>query len=80
MATASIFRLVLASDGSARFDPESDSALPSAPWTERFSVKSMIATAIYATVNKPYMFGLHQCSYPRVWAPHEEIALPIEQS
>jgi len=23
-------------------------------------------------VDKPYMFGLHQCSYPRVWTPHEE--------
>jgi signal transduction histidine kinase len=39
---------------------------------ERFSIKSMIAMAVCPKVDKPYMFGLHQCSYPRVWTPHEE--------
>ena len=23
-------------------------------------------------LDKPYMLGLHQCSYPRVWTPQEE--------
>jgi signal transduction histidine kinase len=32
----------------------------------------MIAMAIYPKVDKPYMFGLHQCFHPRVWMPHEE--------
>jgi PAS domain S-box-containing protein len=68
----SIFRTVLASNGPVRFDPESDCALPSSPSTERFSIRSMIAMAVYPKVDKPYMFGLHQCSYPRVWTPHEE--------
>jgi PAS domain S-box-containing protein len=68
----SIFRTVLASSGPVRFDPESDCALPSSPSEERFSIKSMIAMAVYPKVDKPYMFGLHQCSYPRVWTPHEE--------
>jgi PAS domain S-box-containing protein len=68
---ASIFRTVLASNGPVRFDPESDCALPS-PTAERFGIKSMIAMAVYPKVDKPYMFGLHQCSYPRVWTPHEE--------
>src|SRR6266567_2751816 len=69
--TASVFRSVLASSGPVRFDPESDRALPS-PSAERFSIKSMIAMAVYPKVDKPYMFGLHQCSHPRVWTPHEE--------
>ena len=69
--TASIFRTVLASNGPVRFDPESDCALPS-PTAERFGIKSTIAMAVYPKVDKPYMFGLHQCSYPRVWTPHEE--------
>jgi PAS domain S-box-containing protein len=69
---ASIFRTVLASSGPVRFDPESDCALSSSPSEERFSIKSMIAMAVYPKVDKPYMFGLHQCSYPRVWTPHEE--------
>jgi signal transduction histidine kinase len=32
----------------------------------------MIAMAVCPKVDKPYLFGLHQCSYPRVWTPHEE--------
>ena len=32
----------------------------------------MIAMAIYPKGDKPYMLGLHQCSYPRVWTPQEE--------
>jgi len=68
---ASIFRTVLASSGPVRFDLESDNALPSRV-AERFSFKSMIAMAVYPKVDKPYMFGLHQCSHPRVWTPHEE--------
>jgi PAS domain S-box-containing protein len=69
---ASTFRTVLASNGPVRFDPESDHALPPSPSAERFSIKSMIAMAVHPKVDKPYMFGLHQCSYPRVWTPHEE--------
>ena len=69
---ASILRTVLASSGPVRFDSESDSPFQSSPETDRFSIKSMIAMAVYPKVDKPYMFGLHQCSYSRVWAPHEE--------
>jgi signal transduction histidine kinase len=53
-----------------RFDPESDRALP-AVFAERLGVKSMIAVAVYPKVDRPYLFGLHQCSYRRVWTPHE---------
>ena len=28
--------------------------------------------AVHPKVDKPYVFGLHQWSYPRVWTPHEE--------
>lgn len=66
-----LFRSTLASSGPVRFDPESDCALPS-QLAERFSVKSMIAMAVHPKVDKPYLFGLHQCSYPRVWMLQEE--------
>jgi PAS domain S-box-containing protein len=69
---ASVFRSVLASNGPVRFDPESDAPFRSSPEIARFSIKSMIAMAVYPKVDKPYMFSLHQCTYPRVWAPHEE--------
>jgi PAS domain S-box-containing protein len=32
----------------------------------------MLAMAIYPRVDKPYMFGMHQCSHLRVWTPEEE--------
>jgi signal transduction histidine kinase len=62
---------VLASSSPVRFDPESGYALPTAA-AERFGVRSMIAMAVYPKVDKPYMFGLHQCSHPRVWTSQEE--------
>jgi PAS domain S-box-containing protein len=68
---ADVSRSLLASDGPVRFDPESDCALPS-ELAERFGIKSIIAMAVHPKVDKPYAFGLHQCSYPRVWTAHEE--------
>jgi signal transduction histidine kinase len=68
---ADAVRAVLASGGPVRFDPESGHPLPSAP-AERFSVRSMIAMAVYPKMDKPYMFGLHQCSHARIWTPPEE--------
>jgi signal transduction histidine kinase len=68
---AGVFRNVLASNTPVRFDPESGHAPPSA-LAERFSIKSMIATAVYPKVDEPYLFGLHQCSHPRVWTPQEQ--------
>jgi signal transduction histidine kinase len=70
---ADVSRSLLASDGPVRFDPESDCALPSG-LAERFGIKSIIAMAVHPKVDqiKPYAFGLHQCSRPRVWTPLEE--------
>jgi signal transduction histidine kinase len=68
---ASVSRTALESNDPIRFDPESDQALP-AQLGERFGVKSMIAMAVYPKVDKPYLFGLHQCSYRRVWTLQEE--------
>jgi signal transduction histidine kinase len=68
---AGVSRIALASSGSVRFDPDSDHALP-AQVAERFGVKSMIVMAVYPKADRPYLFGLHQCSYRRVWTPQEE--------
>jgi signal transduction histidine kinase len=68
---ADVSRIALAANGPVRFDPESDHALP-ARVAERFGVKSMIAMAVYPKVDRPYLLGLHQCSYRRVWTPQEE--------
>ena len=68
---ARLSHVVLGSSSPVRFDPESGSALP-AQLAERLGIKSMLAMAVYPKVDKPYMFGLHQRSRPRVWRPHEE--------
>ncbi len=68
---AEVSRNLLASDGPVRFDPESHYALPP-QLADRFGIRSIIAMAVHPKVDKPYAFGLHQCSHPRVWTPHEE--------
>jgi signal transduction histidine kinase len=68
---AGVVRTVLASSRPVRFDPESGHPLPSTP-AERFGVRSMIAMAVYPKTDRPYMFGLHQCSHARVWTSQEE--------
>ena len=68
---AKAFHTVRAAGGPVRFGPASEHPLPAAAAT-RFSIQSMIAMAIYPKGDKPYMLGLHQCSYPRAWTPREE--------
>jgi signal transduction histidine kinase len=68
---AEVSRIALASNGPVRFDPESGHAVPP-PLGERLGVKSMMAVAVYPKVDKPYLFGLHQCSYRRIWTLEED--------
>ena len=39
---------------------------------EQFGVQSQMFTALYPKSGKPWAFGIHQCSYPRVWTSEEE--------
>jgi PAS domain S-box-containing protein len=66
-----ICRTVLASDGPVKFGPGSQHPL-AAEVAQRFGYQSQISMALYPKGDKPYMFGLHQCSYPRVWTLEEE--------
>ncbi len=68
---AGVVRALLSSSGPVRFDPESGHPLPSET-AERFSVRSMIAMAVYPKMGQPYIFGLHQCSRARIWTSSEE--------
>jgi PAS domain S-box-containing protein len=60
---------------------ETDGPLKAGPGTgrpvldrvlERFGFKSLIAMAVYPKGDKPWLFGLHQCSYAREWTLEEE--------
>jgi PAS domain S-box-containing protein len=68
---ADVFQTARASSGAVQFNSKSESPVP-AQLAERFGIQSLIAMAVYPKVDKPYMFGLHQCSYPRVWTAREE--------
>jgi PAS domain-containing protein len=50
--------------------PGSPQPLPAILSTQ-FQVQSQMATAIYPKIDKPYMFGLHQCSHARRWTAVE---------
>jgi PAS domain S-box-containing protein len=41
---------------------------------ERFNIKSQLAVAIYPRVlkGKPWIFGIQQCSHPRVWSQEKK--------
>ncbi len=68
---ADVSGIALASAGPVRFDTESGHPVP-AQLSARSGVQAMMAMAIYPKGDKPYLLGLHQCSHPRVWTPHEE--------
>ena len=68
---AQTFQMARGSSRPVRFGPGSTNSLPE-ELAKCFNIQSMIATALYPKGDKPYMLGLHQCSYPRVWTEQEE--------
>ncbi len=64
------FRAVRQSAAPVRFGPGGDEPL-AAQFAQQFGVQSQMAMAIYPKIEQPYMFGLHQCSQPRVWSANE---------
>jgi PAS domain S-box-containing protein len=62
------FRLYLAASGAVTVGPGCDHPLE----MSRFGQKSQIMVALYPKTDKPWVLGIHQCSYPRVWTPDEK--------
>src|SRR4029077_12219956 len=76
---AEILRRVLDGPGAA-----TDLSVPP-EMRERFSIQSVIAIAVRPKGDRPYLFGLHQCSHARVWTAaegrlFEEIARRLEDA
>jgi PAS domain S-box-containing protein len=69
---ADLYRVLLSSDGPVSFGPGSEHPLPPQASEGLYSIKSFIGMAIYPKIGKPWQFGLHQCSYPRVWSPEDK--------
>ena len=68
---AETLRILLAADGPVKFGPGTPYALP-ADMSERFGFKCFMAMAIHPKAGSPWQFGIHQCSYARVWTAAEE--------
>ncbi|MFZ5908916.1 MAG: PAS domain S-box protein [Chloroflexota bacterium] len=68
---ARTFRIMLETDGPVKFGPGTPNLLPM-DMAERFDVKSFMSMALYPKVGKPWQFGVHQCSYERIWTLEEE--------
>lgn len=66
---ATVFRRARAADGAVLFglgEPQ----MPG-PVAEHFATRSQMAMAVRPKVDRPYLFGLHQCSHARVWTEQE---------
>ncbi|MCG2749298.1 MAG: response regulator [Desulfobulbaceae bacterium] len=66
-----VFRTMRAASGPVTFGPGSDQPLVGEV-PERFQEKSQIAMTVYPKVDKPWLIGMHQCSYPRLWTQDEK--------
>jgi PAS domain S-box-containing protein len=66
-----MFEVVSAANGPVRFGPGASYPLP-ATISEKYQIQSILMTAIRPKLGEVHAFGLHQCSYPRVWTPEEE--------
>ena len=69
--TAEVLRVVRASSGPVQFGPVSPQHPLSATLAERLGIRTQMAAALYPKGDQPYMFGLSQCAYPRVWTTLE---------
>ena len=62
---------LLKTPGTLKFGPGTDYPLP-ASTSERYGFKSSMSIALFPKTGKPWEFGMHQCSYGRVWTAGEE--------
>ena len=44
---------------------------PPSKLREQFSVKSILFTPMFPTVDRPWLLGMHQCSHPRRWSRND---------
>src|SRR4029077_12532883 len=70
-ATASVHRLVSASEGPVCFGTETNEAISDCG-AESLGVRSQICLAIHPKIHKPYMLGLDQCTHARNWTQQEQ--------
>ena len=66
-----VMRISLAKDGPITFGPDTDNPVPS-DTAKQFGVQSQMVLSIHPRKGEAWMFGMHQCTHPRVWTEHEQ--------
>ena len=69
--TAAIFAAARASPGPVRMGPAYELRIPGHV-AERFTIRSAMVMALCPKGDRPYLFGVHQCSHPRMWTNDEQ--------
>ncbi len=64
-------RKALAAGSPVVFGPGSENEIDDV--SSRFQVLSQMMMAIHPKTGKPWMFGMHQCAYPRAWTEDEQL-------
>ena len=70
-AAAKVVRTALGSEGAVPAGPGHERGVESET-EERFGVRSQMLMALRPKGDRPYVFGLHQCSEPRTWTKEEQ--------
>jgi len=66
-----VLQAALDAPGAVRFCPGSPNPTPSETW-EKYGFRSQVAVDLHPKVGKPWLFGLHQCAFERVWTSEDE--------
>ena len=69
--SAEAARAVLAFEGALPAGPGHEQRVPP-QFAEHFAVRSQMLMALRPKGDRPYLFGLHQCSRPRTWTKEEQ--------
>ncbi|MGD9164860.1 MAG: EAL domain-containing protein, partial [Chromatiales bacterium] len=64
-------RGLLEASGPLRIGPGTDRPIPPET-TEQLGVRSLMSVALRPKIDRPWQFGVHQCSHDRVWTLAEE--------
>ena len=67
---AQTWRILRAANGPVTFGPGGEHPLAT-DFPRRFGIQSFIAVVLYPKIGQPWLFGLHQCSHPRVWTAED---------
>jgi PAS domain S-box-containing protein len=68
---AEVLRISLDADRPKKFGQGAEYPMPQSI-SEHFGVKSQMVMALFPKLNKPWQFGIHQCSHSRIWTRDEE--------